>query len=305
MDRDQTSTNRMSLLHRISLLSKIEVSDELTYVGAFLTLRCHYYCSYCINYQNKLVVRKEILPSQWADGLNRLQIKQSQMVPITFQGGEPSDYPGLTKIIQNLKDEFYVDILTNFSFDAMEFMDEIPPERLQRDVPYASIRATFHPGKVEENEFLGKVFNLLKKGYSVEAFGVDHPGLFFDGILKKCKKLGLSFRKKEFFGGGHERHLFGVYKYPSAMEGKKKEVECKTTELLIGPNGDIHKCRRDLYCNEDPLGNILDEDLEIEFKYRRCKNFGECSYYDVRIKSDRFGKEEVCPVEIRGYNLKK
>jgi len=240
------------------------------------------------------------------------------MIPITLQGGEPSDYPGYLNVIGNLKDEFYkdefyIDMLTNLGFDVMEFMDEIPIEKMKRDVPYASIRATFHPGKIEINEFLGKVFNLQNKGYSIESFGINHPDLFYFDILEKCRKMDVNFTMKEFFGKP-KRKLYGTYKYPDGVRGKpheshkypdgiqsrRKKVQCKTTELLIGPNGNIHKCRRDLHYNEHPLGNILDEDLEIELgKYRKCKNFGECSYYDVRMKLDRFGEKEICPVEIR------
>jgi len=281
------------------MLKEVRLPKGIIHVGAYLTFRCAYNCSYCINHQGTLKVRRELLLSQWIDGLNRLQIERDWMIPIALQGGEPSVYPGYLTVIKNLKDELYIDMLTNLDFDVIEFMDEIPPERMQRDVPYASIRATYHPGKIEINEFVGKIFNLQNKKYSVEAYGINHPDLFYFEILEKCRNLGVSFIKKEFFGV-HNKKLYGTYKYhPDTMQGGTKKVECRTIQLLIGPNGDIHRCHRDLFCGENSLGNILDKDLKIEFKYRKCRNFGECSYVDVRMKTDRFGKKAICRVEIR------
>ncbi|HEC66985.1 MAG TPA: radical SAM protein, partial [bacterium] len=251
---------------------EITIPNDLTYVGVFLTFRCRYNCSYCINYQGKLTIRKELSPLQWVEGLNRLKTKRVSMVPITLQGGEPSLYPGYLTVIKRLKKEFYIDLLTNLDFDVEEFVDDIPPERMQRAVPYASIRVSHHPGKTDLNGLLGRIYGLQKRGYSIGLFAIDHPSMDHSQVIEKCKRLGIDFRLKEFLGM-HDGKLYGTYKYLGAVSqtldktGRlskvfPKKVECKSTELLIAPDGNIHKCHRDLYYGEYPLGNILDEKLE-------------------------------------------
>jgi len=180
------------------------------------------------------------------------------MVPITLSGGEPSKHPGFIDIIKGLKADFYIDILTNLDFDIDKFMQKIPPERLQRDVPYASIRVSYHKGQSDISDLFAKLFKLQHSGYSVGLFAVDHPDINYDYIKRLSKQLGIDFRLKEFLGVW-QNTLWGHYKYPDAINGTLKSVKCKTTELLIAPDGNIHRCHRDLYHGENPVGNILDE----------------------------------------------
>ena len=98
-------------------------TDEITYIGAFLSFRCGYNCSYCINKHGEFKPRKELTAEQWIGGLNRLQIDRKQMVPITLSGGEPSKHRSWLSIINGLKDEFYIDILTNLDYKEKEDKD--------------------------------------------------------------------------------------------------------------------------------------------------------------------------------------
>ena len=63
---------------------------------------------------------------------------------------------------------------------------------------------------------------------------------------KLRKKWGLYFTKD--YLGFYDNKLFGKYKYPEAVAcNMKKNVQCRTTELLMGPTGEIYKCTRDVY----------------------------------------------------------
>jgi len=289
------------------MLKEVNIPDELTYVGVFLTLFCDFNCSYCINYFGKLKMRKELTPEQWIEGLNRLQIDRSWMVPLTLQGGEPSKYERFIKVIRDLRPDFYIDMLTNLDFDIRQFMDEISPSRMQRSVPYASIRVSYHPEYSDQNELLGKIFKLQSSGYSIGLFGVEHPDSDLSGVAFLCKQLGIDFRTKEFLGR-YNGQIYGTYKYLEAINSIKKNVKCRTSEILIAPDGKIHRCHRDLYYNENPLGNILDKDLKVVFKFRECYNFGaidddgeynSCSLCDIKVKNNRFQEYGTCAVEIR------
>jgi len=280
-------------------MKEVMIPEEITYVAAFLTFRCSYRCSYCINRHNTLKQRDEMSPKDWIEGLNRLALKKDLMLPITFQGGEPSAYTGFIEIIQNLRKDFYIDMLTNLFFDIEQFMKEIPPDRLQRDVPYASIRASYHPEFSDTDTLLEKIVSMQDHGYSIGLFAVDHPDINLDPIRNKSKSLGVDFRTKELLGM-HNGELYGQYAYANAVNGGElKAVDCKTTELLIAPDGCIHRCHRDLYQGENSVGHILDEDLSITFPFRECSRYGECNPCDIKIKNNRFQQFGHCSVIIR------
>ena len=47
---------------------------DLTYLAAFLTFRCNFRCSFCINHYKTLAKRRELTADEWIEGLNRLSI---------------------------------------------------------------------------------------------------------------------------------------------------------------------------------------------------------------------------------------
>lgn len=279
-------------------MREIEIPNDLTYIGVFLTFRCNFKCNYCINRHGELKARKELTTNEWIKGLNRLKVDRELMVPITLSGGEPSKHKGFIDIIKGLNEDFYIDVLTNLDFDIDQFMAEIPPDRLQRDVPYDSIRVSYHAGQSDINDLFVKLFKMKHEGYSIGLFAVDHPDINYDYVKELSRQLGIDFRLKEFLGIW-QNVLWGQYKYPSAINGELKHVKCKTTELLIAPDGNIHRCHRDLYYGENPLGNILDDDLKVLFTFKSCDRYGECSPCDIKLKNNRFQEFGACSVEIK------
>ncbi|MEO5366057.1 MAG: hypothetical protein H7831_06830 [Magnetococcus sp. WYHC-3] len=214
---------------------------------------------------------------------------------MTFQGGEPSQKEGWLDIINGIRPDVYIDILTNLDFDVEEFMRTVSPARIQRDVPYASIRVSHHP---KSGDIIPIIAEMQRRGYSVGMFAVDHPAVDIESIRARAQAWGIDFRTKEFLGV-YKNTLHGNYKYPGAVNAKRlKKVKCRSHELLIAPDGNIHKCHRDLYAGENPIGNLLDENLKIEFKFRDCNVYGECNACDVKLKNNRFQEFGSCAVEI-------
>jgi radical SAM protein with 4Fe4S-binding SPASM domain len=110
---------------------------------------------------------------------------------------------------------------------------------------------------------------------------------------------GIDFRLKEFLGIC-EGKMYGSYKYPDACDGQKHDrVMCKTSELIIGPDGNIYRCHADLYLQNKPIGHILGTDFEIEDIYRPCDIYGYCNPCDIKNKFDRFQQTGHCSVNIR------
>lgn len=280
-------------------METVILPKQAAYIGAFLTFRCTFGCSYCINRHNKLNPRKELSPKDWIEGLNRFILRRENEIPITLQGGEPSRHDGFIDIIKGLHPSFYIDILTNLDFDIDRFMRDIPPERLQRDVPYGSIRVSYHPEISNLDILLDKITKMQNNGYSIGLFTVAHPDTDIELVRKKAEKRCVDFRTKEFLGV-YKNKLYGNYKYPEAVNGKDlKKVQCRTTEIVVAPDGSIHKCHRDLYHGEYPLANILDKDLSISFPYRNCNRYGQCSPCDIKIKNNRFQEFGHTSVEIK------
>lgn len=281
-------------------MNPIHVPVNYNYIGVFLTFACNLKCSYCINnFEEKIAKRNCLTGADWVKGLNRIVSRED--LPVTLQGGEPSLHPDFFYIINNLKPELNIDILTNLQFDIDLFMKEIKPERIRRKSPYASIRVSYHPEQMDFTGLSKRILKMLEKGYSVGIWGVAHPK--YEGkILEaqdKCRKLGIDFRIKEFLGE-YSGKLYGSYKLTDACSKKsRKEVQCKTTEFIMDSCGDIFRCHSDLYAGKVPIGNIIDPSFEIKDEFRKCVNFGYCNPCDVKVKTNRFQQYGHTSVEIK------
>jgi MoaA/NifB/PqqE/SkfB family radical SAM enzyme len=236
---------------------------------------------------------------RWVEALNRLCCRED--LPVTLQGGEPGLHPDFLWIIKNIKRDLNIDILTNLSFDVDDFINEVKPRRLNRGAPYPNIRVSYHPPYMDLDGVVEKVLRLQGAGFSVGIFGILHPA-FKDDVLaaqKRYRDLGIDFRTKEFLGE-YEQMVHGTYRYPDAVgHRERKRCLCRTSELIVGPDGGVYRCHHDLYKDFPPLGNILDPDFEIEDAFRGCDQFGDCNPCDIKVKTDRFQVFGHTSVEIK------
>ncbi len=280
-------------------LPRVALPAGYNYVGVFLTFDCTLRCGYCLNRFGRLTRKGRTLnANEWAKGLSRLVTRPD--LPVTLQGGEPTMHPDFHAIVSGIRPVLPVDLLTNLELDVGRFMNEIPPGRMKREAPYASIRVSYHPETMTVEPLAEKVLTLLSGGYSVGIWGVLHPGSA-EAVLRAqayCLERGIDFRTKEFLGM-HEDTLHGHYAFPGACEGHfRKRVRCRTTELLIGPGGDVFRCHADLYEGREPVGHILDASFRIDDRFRSCDHFGHCNPCDVKTKTDRFQRDGHTSVTI-------
>lgn len=284
----------------IDLLSPVTLPARYNYIGVFLTLSCNLKCSYCINRHGELERSTGLLSAaEWLSGLNRLQTRTD--LPITLQGGEPSLHPGFYEIMNGLRPDLPVDLLTNLQFDIDVFMKNIHPDRVKRDAPYASIRVSYHPESMDLGVLKDKTLRLLEKGYSVGIWAVDHPD--YSQALRdagdECQAAGIDFRLKEFLGE-YQGKLSGTYSYDGALNRRPAgTVQCRTTELLVGPDGSLYRCHSDLYAGREAYGSLLDPELVVEDIYRPCDFYGFCNPCDVKTKTNRFQDYGHTSVDIR------
>ncbi|STQ88338.1 radical SAM domain-containing protein [Helicobacter pullorum] len=289
----------------------INVPCNYNYIALFLTLSCNLACPYCINLNEKgssrsSVNKKQIKPYEWVEFINRLCLVDEEGnirrdIPLTLQGGEPTMYKGFYEVVNGISSRFKLDLLTNFMFDVDEFIQKVPVEKFTREAKYAAIRVSYHPGQNEIGDLIIKHHKMRDAGFYVGIYSVATPQNMehIKEVQEKCKQEGIDFRVKEYLGfDGKKWH--GTYKYQDAISQKiEKYCECKTTELIVGPNGGVYRCHSDLYENRIPIGNILDRDFRIQDIYRPCYVYGHCNPCDIKVKTNRFQEFGHTSVDIK------
>lgn len=286
----------------------IQPKKHHNYVAFFPTLACNLQCSYCINLHGagsryQQAKRANLTPEEWIQATNRLILRDD--LPLTFQGGEPTLYKGFYKIVNEVKEEIKMDLLTNMAFDVDEFIENVPVWRFLREAPYAAIRVSYHPGQNDINDLIKKTLKMQEAGFRVGLYGVLIPDNAIERhileVKETCLKLNIDFRTKEFLGV-YKGQLYGTFKYENSINsGQMLHCECKTTELIVDPGGYVYKCHADLYQGRNPIAHILDKNFteeEID-KFRDCDFYGDCNPCDVKIKTNRFQIFGHTSVEIK------
>ncbi len=304
-------------------LDELTLPESYKYIAVFPTMRCNLECGFCLNAFEDGFSRKafrEMPPENWISGLNRIKTRKG--VPVTLGGGEPFVYKGFIDVLNGINPETEIDILTNLRWGEKGldiFIQKVSPERLKRDSPYASIRVSYHPGQhgMEPKSMVKDVKKLQDAGFSIGVWSVLYPSPEqLQAIYEMqfmCMEAGIDFRLKPFTGK-YRGEIYGDYSkflgatehsFPDMQDGipflperdgrpssgkvnnrETKLCECKTTEVIIGPNGDVYRCHRDLYAGELSVGNILDPNFKIESKFRPCSLFGLCHPCDVKAKTN-------------------
>lgn len=299
----------------IKLLQNIRSEGHHNYVAFFLTMSCNLKCQYCINlHENRervgKLTRNYLTPEEWIQAANRLVLRDD--LPLTLQGGEPTLYKGFYKIVDEVKKDIKMDLLTNMSFDVDEFIRNVPVWRFIREAPYAPIRVSYHPDQNDIDVLIEKTMKMQNSGFRVGIYGILHP----DKAIKKhilevqerCINAGIDFRTKEFLGKWKGK-IYGNFKYGgSTCNNTYKYCECKTTELIVDTAGYVCRCHSDLYNGRSLAEHILDEDFAMKAidRYRPCYYYGNCNPCDVKVKTNRyqiFGHTSVEIINVRDLKI--
>jgi sulfatase maturation enzyme AslB (radical SAM superfamily) len=290
----------------------LKLPESYEYIAAFLTMRCNLNCSFCLNAFDKSFNRKgfeEVSGETWVEGLNRIESRPN--VPITLCGGEPSMHKDFIYIINHIKPELNIDILTNLYWGKKRierFIQEVNPNRLKRNAPYASIRVSYHPEQMGDGEKLVEnVKKMQEAGFPIGIWQVLHPSPYsleaFTKMQFRCRDAGIDFRSKDFTGE-YSGKIYGDYsKYPdSTFQSTERNCECKTSELLIAPDCRVYRCHRDLFVEDNSVGSILNPNYEIQDNFRGCLKYGQCHPCDVKVKTNY--KQQLGHTSVKIENIK-
>ncbi len=293
-DDDSTAANLLMLQ-----TNRITLPDNFNYIGLFLTFRCPFKCSYCINRidPNHDLGTAELDGQEWIDFISRLNAGN---VPVSLQGGEPGLHKDFVNIVEGALKYVKVDILTNLAFDLNDFINRIDPNSINREAPYAPIRASYHPEQFNLNWIIARLTYLQKHGFRVGLYGVMHPDNItaMEHAANVCKDMGIDFRTKPFLGW-HNDKLQGDYAYDGACSGETHQKLCAPSELLLNPDGNIYPCHHHLYAQSGATGNIKNPFLKIDNSHRPCSSFGQCNPCDVKVKNNRFQQFGHTSVSIK------
>lgn len=292
-------------------MKPIKLIDGYNYCAAFLTLGCQLKCSYCINiqqYERKVLAkkRKAMTAKDWIQALNRIEATPD--LPITLQGGEPTSHPDFYEIINNVFKP--MDLLTNVQFDVDRFIREVPKKKFWRNAPYASIRISYHPEQMKLYDTVMRVKKLVMAGYQVGVWMVEVPeqmDIVGEAEHAFTNTAKCTFKVKELLGE-HKGKIYGTYKYPNSVDAPEdswKKVLCRTSELLVAPDGSIHRCHSDLYNLREGIGHVLDNEFTLDRLYRDCGVYGNCSGCDTKLKTNRFQEFGHTSVQIKEKNAEK
>jgi len=236
----------------------------------------------------------------WIEALNR--IEATEELPITLQGGEPTSHRSFYEIINAVHRP--MDLLTNVQFNIDEFIKRVSPDKFKRNAPYASIRASFHPEQMDLDDTVARVGRLVSAGFQIGVWMVEVPEqmeIVGEAEHKFTNIAKCSFKVKELLGE-HKGKVYGTYKYPKSVDSPEehwKTCYCRTSELLIAPDGSIHRCHSDLYNLRQGIGHILDEDFSLDRDYRFCSVYGNCSGCDTKVKNNRYQEFGHTSVDIK------
>lgn len=276
----------------------VHIPSSFNYIGAFLTFRCPFRCSYCINrHDGHAPSHRETDGHSWIDFFERLDSE----LPVTLQGGEPGMHADFISIVEKVSRCRHVDILTNLCFNLNRFVDMVNPAQLNRDAPYAPIRVSYHPEQFSLMMILDRVTFLINAGFRVGLYGVMHPHnvTAMEHARMICADMGVDFRTKPFLGW-HDGKLMGEFAYPDACTGKSTSAcECSASELLIAPDGGIYPCHHHLYHGVNSSGSIHDSAINLDDKFHACHYYGQCNPCDVKVKNNRFQQFGHVSMRIR------
>ena len=83
------------------------------------------------------------------------------------------------------------------------------------------------------------------------------------------------------------------------FQKKTLKCICKTSNLLINPDGKVYRCERDSHLMENPIGDILSPNFKVKDEFRYCDKFGQCHLCDVKVTTDNKQRLGFTLVEIK------
>ncbi len=254
--------------------------------------KCNYRCPYCWWHGRWAKLgRRNVYPgTPEVIKIWKKIYKRYGEVHIEIAGGEPSIYPGFSRMLAQLLQYHTVNIMTNLSGDWAKVLKGIPAHLSHR----LKIGATFHPLFGNIDVFLNKCIAIKKRKMSLGVLYLAYPPQI--KMIPRYKKL---FSEHEIFFSVST--FWGVYRgkeYPNsytaeqrriigtslgARKGKKFQARPLVTKgklchaghryAIIHPNGEVLRCGGGSWKGKSIIiGNIFSGKFTLWKRPKPCKS---------------------------------
>ncbi len=177
-----------------------------------IILPCNYRCRYCVVH-NESASFLTLPVEDWRKIWSRM-FHLYGCCQVRFAGGEPTIYPGFIDLVAMILEMHTVDITTNLSFNAEEWIRKVPAQGI-------AISGSLHLDHVEPEEFLKKLLILRERGNQlISASLVAYPP-----TLHRVEPTREMFEK--------ERVLFKIIPFNGVYEGKRYPMAYTDDERRI------------------------------------------------------------------------
>lgn len=234
-------------------------------------------------------------PFAWIRHLNRVVAQ----TPVVFAGEEPALYSGFYTLLEGLRPDMDIEIETALGFDFDDWLQRVPPERFDAARPAPVFRARFDPRSMDADEAIERALLLQGAGFSISLRVMLVPTHKAEalGAAERARAAGLDAATEPFFGRVDGR-LFGQYTYRSACLGAHHPVTCRSTQVLIAPDGGVFGCHHHLLAGVPPVAWLSEDHARLALPAQPCDAFGDCEPRDVAVTVDQRGHLVRPPVEI-------
>lgn len=219
--------------------------------------------------------------AQWTSALNRLD--PANDTPVRLINGGPALHPEFHDIIEGLNNSLQLIFATSLKFDTAEFIKQTQPGRSIK------VHAGYAPETLKADEAISRSTKLKDAGFDITVIMGVRPdiALFEPEIRHKCESAGIDFIARDMPDPGASGQG-GKLKWDDCCgAAHAKNVLCRTTGILIAPDGNVYRCHSNLYNRADPVVHILSPFFPATKKFLPCGRYGGCDPADVALSPAR------------------
>ncbi len=279
----------------------------MAYLLIIANLFCNHKCSYCIQQESSLDVRKT--PDKVdVELLLRFLEKNRIARSVKLMGGEATLHPDFEPLMEGLL-AIYPKIVITTNLNG-KWYRKFPAalETIKGWGRKVKWNTTYHPAWMDVDVYIERVRAMREAGILMDQVAATDTAELTPEVADKLHKADIGWKLQIFTGRNAEGELLprtwddvrGGYpllyrptKYIDHYEDYVEEcedanydeqmyraewVKCKTHYFLIGPDNLIYPCHRHLYAQDKRFACGSLEDVEMrKFKFKWKKLFGEWS----------------------------
>ena len=267
------------------------------YLMVLTNLYCNHQCSYCIQQESSLDVRKNgnrINVPQVLEFLEHNRIDRS----VKVLGGEATLHPDFEPLIDGLS-RLYRRVVLTTNLNGRWYEDYDKALATMKRWDSVRFNTTYHPAWMDVEVYIERVRAMLAAGLDVDQVAAPDTPELTDEEATKLNEAGIGWSIQTFTGRAPDGRLLPQTwgdirrEYPQLWDASKyiehydeyaaecedanftagfeREtwVDCTTSRFLIGPDNKVYPCHRHLYVADPQYAIGAIDDVEMkDFRYK-------------------------------------